>query len=304
MRRPDDEARDGPASRDRSAGGRGDVGDALLLWGTRGAAAIAGGLILVVAVFVTVESLPALREIGPVRFFTDPSWHPGEGTFDLRAMLAGTLLVTLGAVALAVPLGLASALFSRHYAPAAMARPYRRILELLAGIPSVVYGFWGLVVLVPILGRLQPPGPSLLAGSLVLGLMILPTIALTSDAAIAAVPSAQLRAAASLGLTRWTTIRGVLLPSARGGIATGVVLSVGRAVGETMVVLMVCGNVVQMPASVFDPVRTLTANIALEMSFALGHHRSALYVSGLLLLMLVAVLVSGAGWIDGRERAG
>jgi phosphate transport system permease protein len=165
---------------------------------------------------------------------------------------------------------------------------------LLAGIPSVVYGFWGLVVLVPLIGRIQPPGTSLLAGIAILTIMILPTIALMADASLAKVPPEYLRGAAALGLSRWGMIRGVVFPAAKSGLFTGVILETGRAIGETMAMLMVCGNVVQTPKSLFDPMRTLTANIALEMAYATGDHRSALFVSGLVLMALIVALVVGA----------
>lgn len=281
--------------------------DRLLTWALRASAAVTGAVVLVIAAFLVSESLPALRHVGLARFFADPSWHPAagadEGAFNLLPMLAGTLLATAGAVLLAAPLGLLSALFCRAYAPPVLGRPYRRLIELLAGIPSVVYGFWGLVVLVPLVARWQPPGASLLAGVLILALMILPTIALAADAALENVPGRYLRGAAALGLGRWATLAGVALPAARSGIATGVILGTGRALGETMAVLMVCGNVVAVPSSVFDPVRTLTANIALEMAYALGDHRSALFVSGLFLLALVGALALAAEAVDRRAHA-
>ena len=165
------------------------------------------------------------------------------------------------------------------------------MIELLAGIPSVVFGLWGLVVLVPLIGRWHPPGPSLLAGILILAVMILPTIMLVAQASMAQVPSSYLHTATALGLSRWTMIRYIILPTARSGIVTGVLLGVARALGETMAMLMVCGNVVQIPSHLFDPIRTLTANMALEMGYALGQHRSALFVSGLMLMGLVALCV-------------
>ena len=254
-----------------------------------------GAIVVMIAVFLVAESLSGLNRIGLGRFVGDPTWHPAaaaaEGSFNLLPMLWGTLLTTAGAVLLAAPLGVLSAIFCRHYASPVLGRSYRRLIELLAGIPSVVYGFWGLVVLVPLIARFQPPGASLLAAMLVLALMILPTVALTADAALASVPQDYLRGAAALGLSRWATLVGVALPAARSGVATGVILATGRALGETMAVLMVCGNVVQVPDSFFAPVRTLTANIALEMAYALGDHRSALFVTGLLLLVLVSALV-------------
>jgi len=269
-----------------------------LLWLLRGAAAIAGAIVVLIVVFLILEALPALRHVGVTRFFTDPSWHPAEGFYNLTPMLWGTVFAMIGSVLVATPLGILSAIFCHYYAPPAVARPYRRLMELLAGIPSVVYGFWGLVVLVPLIGAIRPPGPSLLAGIVILTIMILPTIALMADASLANVPQQYLRGAAALGLPRWATIRGVVFPAAKSGLFTGVILETGRAIGETMAILMVCGNVVQTPHSLFDPMRTLTANIALEMAYALGDHRAALFVSGLVLMAMIVALVMAAEWIS------
>ena len=277
------------------------LGDTILIWTLRACASIAGAVVLLIGWFVLAEAIPALASIGLTRFFSDPSWHPTQGLYGLAPMLWGTLFATAGAVLLATPLGIAAGVFCNFYAPPPLARVYRRILELLAGIPSVVYGFWGLMVLVPLIGRLHPPGPSLLAGILVLTLMTLPTIALTADAAISSVPDDYRRAAAALGLTRFATVRRVILPVAKSGLLTGVILQVGRALGETMAILMVCGNQVQTPRSVFDPIRTLTANIALEMAYATGSHRGALFVSGLLLLCVIVCLVLVADLVARRR---
>jgi phosphate transport system permease protein len=268
--------------------------DRLLVWILRGSATLASAIVVLIALFLVLESLPILEKVGLARFFSDPSWHPAEGFYNLTPMLWGTLFAMAGSVILATPLGVLSAVFCHYYAPAALAKPYRRLIELLAGIPSVVYGLWGLMVLVPLIGRLHPPGPSLLAGILILAVMILPTIALSADAALANVPSEYRRGAAALGLSRWATIRHVIFPAARSGLFTGVILETGRAIGETMAILMVCGNQVQTPKSLFDPVRTLTANIALEMAYALGDHRSALFVSGLVLLAFIVLLAAAA----------
>lgn len=282
--------------------------DACLVWMLRACAALAGAVVVAILIFLAVESAPVLASIGVTRFVTDSSWVPtaraAEGLFNLAPMILGTLAAAGGAVLVATPLGIASAIFCHHYAPPWIGRRYRGIIELLAGIPSVVYGLWGLVVLVPLIRRLAPPGPSLLAGVLILSIMILPTIALAADAALAAVPASHLRGAAAVGLSRWATIRGVVLPAARSGLATGAILETGRALGETMAVLMVCGNVVRTPHSLFDPVRTLTANIALEMGYAMGDHRSALFFSGLVLLALVALLVVLAETVHGGRLRG
>jgi phosphate transport system permease protein len=266
----------------------------VLLWVLRACAAVAGVVVLLIAVFLVLESLPVLRHVGIAAFFTDADWHPADKLYNLTPMLWSTLFATTGAVLVATPLGILAAVFCHYYAPPRLAGGYRRVIELLAGIPSVVYGFWGLVNLVPLIAWLRPPGTSLLAGILILTVMILPTIALMADAALANVPKAYLQGAAALGLTRWATIRGVVFPAARSGLFTGVILETGRAIGETMAVLVVTGNVVQTPRSPFEPVRTLTANIALEMAFALGDHRSALFVSGLLLLGLIVALTVAA----------
>jgi phosphate transport system permease protein len=267
--------------------------DRWLLWGLRAAAGICASVLLCIVVFVVLESLPALRTLGASRFLYDATWQPTLGSYGLAPMLIGSLAATLGSTLLTVPLGIAAALFLRVYAPAPAAVVYRRILEILAGIPSVVYGFWGLVVLVPMLAEVAPGGRghSLLAGVLVLGLMTLPIVALSADAALAQVPRDQVHAAAALGLSRWTTVRHVLLPHAAGGIVSGSILQIGRAMGETMAVLMVTGNVVAAPDTIFAPIRTLTANIALEMGYSAEGHRSALFVCGLVLLVAVTGVV-------------
>jgi phosphate transport system permease protein len=275
--------------------------DAPFVWLLAGAAAVTAGVVLLIAFFLVKESAPLLAHTGGTPFFLDNGWHPTEGAYGLSPMLAATLAAAVGAVLLATPLGIASALFSRFYAPPRLARAYRSLVALLAGIPSVVYGLWGLTVLVPLIAKLQPPGASLLAGVLVLSLMILPTIALIADASLAAVPASFLRGAAALGLSREATIVAIALPAARTGIGAGILLAAARALGETMAVLMVAGNVVQVPSSLFDPVRTLTANIALEMAYATGDHRAALFVSGLALMALVLVL-AGLAWRWGGGR--
>ncbi len=275
--------------------------DIVLLWILRLFAAITGIIVILITAFLLLEALPVIQQIGWLRFFTDPSWHPVEEFYNLLPMLWGSLLVTLGAVILAAPIGIGSAIFCQYYAPPFIAVFYRQLINLLAGIPSVVYGFWGLVVLVPLIGKLQPPGTSLLAGIAILTFMILPTIALTAEASFAKVPQEYLQGAAALGISHWGTIRGVVLPAAKSGLLTGLILGTGRAIGETMAVLMVCGNVVQTPTSLFDPVRTLTANIALEMAYATGNHRSALFVSGLLLMMAIALLVVIAEGVSRRN---
>lgn len=269
-------------------------------------ARVTGSIALAVAVLLGLvlmllvgESWQVLAGGGWTRFFAGEGWFPADGQFNLLAMLWATLACSAGALLIAVPLGVSSAVFSRFYSPGWLVMPLRRIMVLLAGIPSVVYGLWGLTVLVPLVARWEPPGASLLSAMLILALMILPTVALTSEAALAAVPISNLQGAAALGLSRKGIVLGVALPAARIGILTGALLAAMRSLGETMAVLMVAGNVVQVPASLFDPVRVLTANIALEMPYATGDHRAALFASGLLLMLIVTVLA----WLAGRGGA-
>jgi phosphate transport system permease protein len=262
------------------------VGPALLV-----AALLVAAVLGLVVFFLFNEAWPVLHEQGWQRFWSG-EWQPAEGRYNLVPMMAGTMLASLAAMLLAAPLGVASALFCRYYAPPRLARLYRGMIGLLAGIPSVVFGFWGLTVLVPLVGEWQPPGASLLTASFILALMILPTVAASSEAALSAVPAAYRQGASALGLSLRASIVGVLLPGARAGIFAGLMLSMARALGETMAVMMVAGNVVQIPESLFDPMRTLTANIALEMAYATGDHRGALFVSGLALIIMALVLSS------------
>ena len=264
--------------------------DKLLIGILRVGAMLAALVVLLILIFLLHESWPVLSILSITRFINDVSWHPLENSYNLMPMLAGTVWTSSGALLLAIPLSLASALFIVFYAPLHLATAYKRLIELLSGIPSVVFGFWGLTTLVPLINQWNPPGASLLAGILVLTMMILPTVTLTAYTALAAVPDELLRNAAALGLSRWGMIKGVALPAAKTGITTGIILAAARALGETMAVLMVAGNVVQYPETLFDPVRTLAANIALETAYAMGDHRAVLFVSGLLLMLLIMVL--------------
>ena len=263
------------------------------------AAGLAAALVALVAVFVAGQAAPVMGRAGD---FLGSQWFPTEGRFGMAPMVWATLAVAGGAVLLAAPLGVASALFCQLYAPPRLAGAYRRLVQVMAGIPSVVYGLWGLVALVPVIAAWRPPGASLAAGVVVVALMILPTVALLVDAALTALPAAHLRSAAALGLGRAATAVDVLLPAVRRSTVGAVLLAVGRAVGETMAVVMVCGNVVQTPEGLFDPVRTLTANIALEMAYALDTHRAALFASGLLLLLLAGALVAVGSRLGGRAH--
>lgn len=257
-------------------------------------------LLCLVLAFLVINAWPALANQGWQRFFLDSSWYPLENQFGLLPMLAASLMAALGAVMLATPLALASAIFINFYASTKVAKRYRQLLGLLAGIPSVVFGLWGLTELVPLIAHWQPPGASLCAAIIILALMILPTCALLSTAAIASLPAHLYSSALALGLSKNTSIVCILLPAARAGIYRSILLSMARALGETMAVLMVAGNVVQWPTHVFNSVRVLPANIALEMAYAGGVHRAGLFASGLLLMLLVLLLSSWAAYHDAK----
>jgi phosphate transport system permease protein len=259
-----------------------------ILWG---AAMMAGALVGLIVFVVLSGAMPALSNIGLARFVTDDSWHPTSDQFNLAPLILGTFLVAGGALALACPISLAAAVFVTFYAPPSIATVYRRLMELFAGVPSVLFGLWGLVVLVPLIAKLAPPGASLLAAILVLTLMVLPTIMLISATSLGSVPVEHLHGARALGFSRASTIVKVIIPAARNGLAAAAVLGTGRAVGETMAVMMVAGNVVKVPHSIFDPVRTLSANIALEIAYAIDLHRSALFVSALVMIAFVLVVI-------------
>lgn len=281
--------------------------DVILLWCVSLCGAISAGVVGLVLLFVLREAWPALAEIGLPRMLHDTEWYPaGEvaaGSFSLWPALAGTTAVTVLAIVLAAPCGLAWAAVQHSGLPGLLAVPQRRLMELLAGIPSVVYGFWGLTILVPLITAWQPPGASLFAGGLVLAIMILPTVALLTESALAGVSPDWIRGAAALGMDRWTTLWKVSFPAARSGVISAVLLAVARALGETMAVLMVSGNVARIPHSLFDPVRTLTAQIALEMGYAGEMHRSALFAGGLVLLLAVTGLVLLCEWMDGGRKS-
>lgn len=252
-------------------------------------AVMASAGVLLIAFFVLLEGWAALPDL------FGPAWDPEAGRFGVMPMAWGSAAVTVGALALAVPAGIGMALFLTEVAPPAVAALVRPLLQALAGVPSVVYGFAGLSLLVPAIRRgLGGPGFSVLAGAVVLAVMVLPTIAAVAEDALRALPPAYREGAAALGATPWQAVRRVLLPAARSGLITAVVLGMGRALGETMAVLMVTGNVAVPPGSPLDPVRTLTGNIAMEMGYAVGMHRSALFGTGALLLAAVLAVNAGA----------
>jgi phosphate transport system permease protein len=254
-------------------------------------ALVASLVIVFIALFLFKESFPLIQKIGVARFLTDDGWWPTSQQYNLVPMIAASLLLTLSSTLIATPVAIAFSIFMAFYARPRLRTALRSLVDISAAVPTIIYAFWGLLTVVPFVNGFAGPGTSLLAGSLVLSIMIFPTITVLSHSAIVAVPGHYFYAGAALGVQRSSLIRHIVLPSARGGIIAAAILGAARAIGETMVVLVLCGNIVQVPHSVFDPVRALTANIALEMPYAMGDHRAALYVSGMIVLLVVTGLV-------------
>ncbi|MDM7998579.1 MAG: phosphate ABC transporter permease subunit PstC [Dehalococcoidia bacterium] len=254
-------------------------------------------VLLAIAVFIFRESLPAFGRIGVLDFLLGTEWNPqpvGDQTpqFGILVMIVGTVLVTAGALIFAAPLGIGCAILLADVAPHRFRRLLRPAVELLVGIPSVVYGLVGLVLIVPVIRQIGGPGLSLAAGIVVLAAMILPTITSISEDSIRAVPRAYREGALALGATNWQTMWRVVIPAARSGIAASIVLGVGRAVGEAMALVMVIGMATAMPKSPLDPARPLAPSIALETSYASGLHLSALFAIGVVLLVFIIVINS------------
>lgn len=272
----------------------------VVLWasGVLAIGAMAGVLIV-----LAIGAAPALTEAGLAAFMADGDWYPTAGEFGLVAMVAATLAVSAGALAVAGPLGILCAVYIRYYAGDVAGAAFRVVLMTLAAIPSVVYGLWGMTVLVPHIAAWQPPGTSLLAGVIVLSIMVLPTVAVLAEAGLRQLPASLYLGSLALGCARHAAIKRIVLPSAKGAVAAACMLGLARALGETMAVLMVVGNAVAMPDSPFASVRTLPANIALEMAYAIDVHRSALFVSGLVLMALVGLLLVMRWYWGGADAA-
>lgn len=277
-------------------------GDQLFWLGMALLAAMAASTVLLIAWLLLSESLPLILKGGAWRFLSDPGWWPREGSFNMAPMALASLLLTVGALTLAAPFGIAYAIHTVFNAGPRQAVLLGGLAEASAAVPTVVYGLWGITAVVPLLGQVNPPGASLAAGIVVVAVMIFPTLTLLVQAALRAVPAHYAHSAEALGVSRGQVILRIILPAARKGVLSAMVLAAARAIGETMVVLMVCGNIVQVPGSVFEPVRTLTANIALEMPYAMGDHRMSLFVAGLLMLVLIAVMVMLGGALARGRR--
>jgi phosphate transport system permease protein len=262
------------------------------------AAALASILaVLLICVFLFAGGLPAMAEIGLFNFLLGENWNPTDTPpeFGILPMIMGSVYVTLGAIVCGVPVGVLTAIFLAKFCPAPLYRLLKPATQLLAGIPSVVYGFFGAVVLVPFVrdrfGEIfGGNGPSIFTASVLLGIMIWPTIIGVSEAAIRAVPESYYEGALALGASHERSVFFAVVPAATSGVMTSVILGTGRAIGETMAVIMVAGNQPRMPAGLFRGVRTMTANIVIEMGYSSGLHREALVSTGVVLFVFILII--------------
>jgi phosphate transport system permease protein len=261
--------------------------------------------LFVIFIFILGEGLPLFYRVGISNIIFGFKWAPTKGFFGIFPMIVSSYMVTLGALLFGAPLALACATYLAEYASRKTKIFLKPALELLAGIPSVVYGFLGVIYIVPLIREyLGGPGFSILATSVVLGIMILPTIISISFDSLMSVPQTYREASVAIGATKWQTIQKVVLPAARSGILASFILGMGRAVGETMAVIMVAGNALKIPLSLLDPLRTLTSNIALELAYAAGDHRSGLFSTGVVLLIIIMILNFVANFWVKRKVAG
>jgi phosphate transport system permease protein len=249
-------------------------------------------ILLLIALFTLREGWPAFSKIGIFNFLSGTVWDVSKNQFGILPMIIGTAYVTVLALIMAVPLGIACAIFLAEVAPQRVRDIFRPAIELLVGIPSVVYGLVGLLLLVPLISKLGGSGDSVLAAAIVLTIMVLPTIISISEDSIRAVPSSYKEGALALGATRWQVIWGVTLPAARSGITASIILGMGRAIGETMAMIMVIGNSIVIPVSPLSAARTLTGTLALELNYATGLHWNALFATGVVLFVFILILNS------------
>ncbi|MDM8213829.1 phosphate ABC transporter permease subunit PstC [Enterococcus hirae] len=254
----------------------------------------------VISLFLVLNSLPAFQKVGIRAILTGTVWQPSSQLFGILPMIMGSLYVTLGALLIGGPLGLFGAIFLAFFCPKKIYPLFKQMINLMAGIPSIVYGFFGLVVLVPLIQPANGSGKGIITASLLLGIMILPTIITVAEDALQAVPKSYYEGSTALGATHERTIFRVMLPAAKSGIFAAIVLGLGRAIGETMAVMMVAGNQAIFPHSLFSGVRTLTTNIVLEMGYAAGLHRQMLIATAVVLFLIILVLNFGLGRLKER----
>lgn len=252
--------------------------------------------VAMICLFLFANGIPAMGKIGFLKFLTGDVWRPSNDIYGILPFILGSLYVTAGAIILGVPVGIMTAVFMARFCPKKLHKILKPTIDLLAGIPSVVYGFFGLVMIVPITGS------SIIAASIILAIMILPSVISVSESALRAVPESYYEGALALGATHERSVFTVMLPAASSGVFAGVVLGIGRAIGETMAVMMVAGNNTGMPKSIFKGVRTLTSNIAIEMGYATDLHREALIATGVVLFVFILIINFASSMLKRRSN--
>ena len=260
--------------------------------------------VVLICVFLFANGIPAIGKIGVFKFLLGTKWKPGNDIYGILPMILGSLYVTAGAIIIGVPIGLLTAVFLAKFCPKGLYKILKPATELMAGVPSVVYGFFGLVVLVPLVQNVfGVAGNTMLTASVLLGIMILPTIIGVSESAIRAVPASYYEGSLALGASHERSVFFATLPAARSGILAGVVLGIGRAIGETMAVVMVAGNKARMPQGLLDGVRTMTANIVMEMGYATDLHREALIATAVVLFVFILMINVTFSLLRRKDRA-
>lgn len=247
--------------------------------------------VALICVFLFANGIPAMKEIGLFNFIGSKTWQPTNDLYGILPMIVGSIYVTAGAILIGVPIGILTAVFMAKFCNKKLYKLLKPAIDLLAGIPSVVYGFFGLMVIVPLLRDVfGGKGTSMLAASIILGIMILPTIIGVAESALNAVPESYYEGALALGASHERSTFFTVLPAAKSGIMAGVILGIGRAIGETMAVIMVAGNQAVMPSGILKGLRTLTANIVLEMGYAADLHREALIATAVVLFIFILII--------------
>lgn len=259
--------------------------------------------VLLICVFLFYNGIPAMKEIGFLNFLTGTTWKPKNGVYGILPMILGSIYVTIGAIIIGVPIGIFTAVFMAKFCPKSLHKIIKPAIDLLAGIPSVIYGFFGLTVLVPFVRNyIGGNGSGILTASFLLGIMILPTIISVSESSINSVPNSYYEGALALGATHERSVFCAVLPAAKSGIMAGVILGIGRAIGETMAVIMVAGNQARIPTDILKGVRTLTSNIVLEMGYATDLHREALIATGVVLFVFILIINFTFALVKRRQK--
>ena len=268
------------------------------------AACVSIAAVALICIFLFANGFPAIAEIGVFKFLGGMVWQPTQGQFGILPMIVGSIYVTGIAILVGVPIGLLCSVFMARFCPAKLYKVLKPAVSLLAGIPSVVYGFFGLVVIVPMMQDLfGVSGKGVLTAGILLGIMILPTIIEISESSIRAVPASYYEGSLALGATHERSVYFATLPAAKSGVTAGIILGIGRAIGETMAVVMVAGNSAIMPSSITSSVRTMTANIVMEMGYAADLHREALIATGVVLFVFILLINMCFSLMKRREKS-